>query len=151
MPRTGRPPKPIEQKRRQGTYRKDRDPSHGNLAAVPAIPVELHDLSTAEAMDRVLDAGVAWIAATDSPKVSLLREAIEDYERLRGSGASAKDIREARTEVSRLLGELGFDPTARARLGLAEVKAASKMEELDARRAARARAQGVAAEVVDPG
>lgn len=145
MARTGRPPKPIEQKRRQGTYRKDRDPSHGNLAAVPAIPHELHDLEPVEAMDRVLADGVHWIAKTDAIKVSLLREALEDYAILRSAGASAKDVREARTEVARLLGELGFDPTARARLGLAEVKAQSKLEELRARRASGS----VAAEVVD--
>ena len=140
------PPKPIEQKKRQGTYRKDRDPSRGNLAAVPAIPAGTHDLSPAVVMDQVLDQGVHWIAATDAVKVSLLREALEDYEALRAAGASAKDVREARQEVSKLLSELGFDPTARSRLGLAEVRAKSALEEMRARRDSRT----VAAEVAEP-
>lgn len=149
MARTGRPPKPIEQKKRQGTYRKDRDPSHGNLAAVPAIPAEMHDLAPASALEQVLHEGVHWIASTDAVKVSLLREAMDDYAALRAAGASAKDVREARSEVSKMLGELGFDPSARSRLGLAEVKAASKLEEMQARRDQRREA--VAAEVAEPG
>lgn len=143
------PPKPIEQKRRQGTYRADRDPSRGNLAAVPAIPAEMHDLAPSEAMERILSAGVHWLASTDAMKVGLLREALEDYERIRAAGASAKDVREARAEVAKLLSDLGFDPTARARLGLAEVKAMSKLEELKARRDATRSA--VASEVADGG
>jgi len=137
MARTGRPPKPNELKKRQGTYRPDRDPSHGNLAAVAAIPVEMHDLGPADAMERILAAGVHWIAATDAVKVGLLREALEDYELLRAAGASAKDVREARAEVSKMLSEMGFDPSARARLGLAEVKAMSKLEELRAAKESR--------------
>jgi hypothetical protein len=134
MARTGRPPKPIEQKKRQGTYRPDRDPSRGALAVVEAIPAQVHDLSPAAAMEQVLFAGVTWLAVTDSPKVALLREALEDYEALRAGASAPRDVREARAEVSKLLGELGFDPTARARLGLAEVKAQTKLEELRARR-----------------
>ena len=145
----GRPPKPIEQLKRQGTYRADR---HGgpNLAPVPPIPAEMHELDPSSAMDAVLEAGVHWIAQTDAPKVALLRDALEDYAALRAAGASAKDVREARQDVSKLMSELGFDPTARARLGLAEVKAASKLEEMAARRDAR-RSEAVAAEVANTG
>lgn len=145
MARTGRPPKPLEQKRRTGNPGKRPLPALANIAAVPAIDAELHDLSTGDAMDRVLEAGVTWIASTDAPKVSLLREAIEDYERLRAGAPTPKDLRDARQEVGRLMSELGFDPTARARLGLAEVKAQSKLDEMKARRDART----VAAEVAD--
>jgi hypothetical protein len=95
------------------------------------------DLDPGMALDAVLTAGVHWIAATDAPKVALLRHALEDYERLRAAGASPKDVREGRAEVAKLLSELGFDPTARAKLGLAEVKAQSKLEELRARRTER--------------
>jgi hypothetical protein len=145
----GRPPKPVELKKRQGTYRVDRDQSRGNLAPVPAIGADVTEFSPAVALDSVLTAGVHWIAATDAPKVCLLREAMEDYARLRAAGASAKDVREARAEVAKLLSELGFDPTARAKLGLAEVKAQSKLEELRSRRGARS--DVVAAEVADGG
>lgn len=142
------PPKPVELKKRQGTYRKDRDPSRGALVPVPPIGTELTELDPSMALSAVLTAGVHWIAATDSPKVALLRHALEDYERLRAAGASPKDIREGRAEVAKLLSELGFDPTARAKLGLAEVKAQSKLEEIRARRNERS---VVAAEVADGG
>ena len=146
MARTGRPPKPIEQKRKTGNPGRRPLPSVANIAAVPAITAELHDLSTGDAMSRVLEAGVSWIASTDSPKVALLREAIEDYELLRSGAPTPKDLREARAEIGRLMSELGFDPTARARLGLAEVKAQSKLEEMRARR----NSSTVAAEVAEP-
>ena len=144
----GRPPKPVELKKRQGTYRKDRDRSAGTLAPVPAIGSDMTALSPGVALDAVLTAGVHWIASTDAPKVALLRHALEDYERLRAAGASPKDIREGRAEVAKLLSELGFDPTARAKLGLAEVKAQSKLEELRAR---RSQSSVVATEVADSG
>jgi len=145
----GRPAKPVELKRRQGTYRPDRDPSRGALVAVAPIGSDMSELDPSSALDAVLVAGVHWIAKTDAPKVALLRDAMEDYARLRGAGASAKDVREARAEVSKLLSELGFDPTARSKLGLAEVKAQSKLEELKARRDQRSTV--VASEVADGG
>jgi hypothetical protein len=130
------PPKPIEAKRRQGTYRPDRDPSRGALAVVGAVePAELQ-FSAAETLESVLRAGVVWLASTDAPKVVLLREALEDYEALREARGTVppKELRDARTEISKLMSDLGFDPAARARLGLAEVKAASKLEELRSKR-----------------
>ena len=148
MARTGRPPKPVEQKKRQGTYRKDRDPSSGALAVVPPIGSDMVELDPVVALDAVLSAGVHWIASTDSMKVALLREAMEDYARLRAAGAAPKDVREGRAEVAKLLSELGFDPTARARLVLAEVKAQSKLEEIRAR---RSQSSVVASSVADSG
>jgi erythromycin esterase-like protein len=145
----GRPPKPVELKKRQGTYRVDRDQSRGNLVPVPPIGSDVTQFDPSTALDSVLTAGVHWIASTDAPKVCLLREAMEDYARLRNAGASAKDVREARAEVAKLLSELGFDPTARAKLGLAEVKAQSKLEEMKARRDQRTSV--VAAEVAVDG
>jgi hypothetical protein len=135
MTRTGRPAKPTEQKRRQGTYRADRDPSAGNLAVVPAVAPELHELEPSEVMGRVLAEGVAWLAQTDGAMLALLREALEDYELLRTTpGVPPKEVREARKQAAEFLSQLGFDPTARARLGLAEVKAASVLEGLRAKR-----------------
>lgn len=125
---SGRPAKPIEQKRRTGNPGKRPLPS-GNLAVVPALERGSFDLTAAEAVERVLDAGY-WLAESDAPTAVLLRDAVEDYERLRSAGAQARDVREARVEVARLAAQLGFDPTARSKLGLAEVKAASKLEQL---------------------
>ena len=144
----GRPPTPIEKKRRTGNPGKRALPDAGNLAPVPAIEPMAHERSVEQALEDVLGAGVHWIASTDSMLVSLLREAVESYAELRDDPRStAKEIREARKEVSDLLRDLGFTPGERSRLGLAEVKAASKLEELRARRAS----SSVAAEVVDSG
>ena len=51
---------------------------------------------------------------------------------------AAKMIRAAEKQLQSWLQELGFTPTARARLGLAEVKRQSKLEELMAMRSGRA-------------
>ena len=123
-------PKPVEQKKRQGTYRKDRDPSHGNLAAVPAMKPELEELPVGECVDAVLAEGVVWLAATDAPTVALMREAIVDYNeaRRRYDFRSATDLRK---QIASLLAELGFSPASRTRLGLAEVKAAESTARLE--------------------
>lgn len=130
MPRTGRPPDSIEVKRRRGTLRGDRLPVGAQLAAVPGLEVATLDLPAREAVERVVGAGF-WLAESDAPTVALLRDAVEDYQRMRDAGIhSAKEIREARAEVERLAGACGFNPRDRARLGLAEVKAASKLEQI---------------------
>ena len=87
-------------------------------------------------MERVLDAGY-WLAESDAPMVALFREATEDYAVLRSSpGTPPKEVREARAEVMRLAGLLGFDPTSRSALGLAEVTARSKLADIQRNRAA---------------
>ena len=104
------------------------------VAPISAEPVEL---TVPQALERVLGAGVGWLATTDGPAVALLRDAVEDYARLRSiDGMPPKEVRDARTQVMALLSQLGFDPTARARLGLAEVTARSKLDEIAARRKA---------------
>ena len=126
------PAKPTELKKRQGTYRVDRDPSQGNLAVVPAVEPDAWDLPLPQVMDRVLEAGVPWLGATDAPKLALLADAVELHERAK-QGGSIRDVIEAQKNISSLMSQLGFDPTSRARLGLAEVTAQSKLEELRAR------------------
>ena len=118
MPRTGRPPTPTEVKRKRGTARADRGVPKNGLAVVTPIADE-HELTVEEAMRRVLGAGVSWLASTDGPAVALLRDAVEDYARLRAiDGMPPKEVRDARAQVMALMSQLGFDPTARARLGL---------------------------------
>jgi hypothetical protein len=50
------------------------------------------------------------------------------------STEARKQLRELNREIADWLTQLGFNPTARARLGLAEVKAASTLEKLQAKR-----------------
>lgn len=123
------PPKPIEQKRRTGNPGKRKLPDGGSLALVGPIQAEAWQLDPMDALERVLGSGASWIGETDAPTVSLLRRALENAERAWQSG-SIRDVIEAQKHAASLMSQLGFDPTARARLGLAEVKAASTLEKL---------------------
>lgn len=126
----GRPPKPIEQKRRTGNP--GGRPLPSSLAVVPPIESESWELTPADALERVLHSGVSWIAETDSPTVALLREAMELHDRAK-FGGTIRDVIACQEHIGKLLAQLGFDPTARARLGLAEVRALSKLETLKAK------------------
>lgn len=139
----GRPPKPIEQKRRLGNPGKRALPKKSSLVLVPAVPRhEAIELSAADAFERVLEQGVHWLAATDLPTLALLREVLERREEIAHDVSKWVEL----TKLAHsLLAQCGFDPAARAKLGLAEVRAMSKMEQL---RAARERRT---AEVVDTG
>lgn len=140
MARTGRPSKPVEQKKRLGTARADRTPNVGNLAMVPAVDSEPSDLDPAETFGQILADGKVWLARTDSVALSMLRESLEERTQLREtvlltqSVDARKALRDLDKQIISQLSVLGFDPAARSRLGLAEVKAASTMEKLRAQR-----------------
>ena len=140
MPRTGRPTIPIEVKRRRGTLRADRTPA--TLTVLPPVTDEqLGRGSVAESL-RTIGAN-AWIAETDLPTVRLAQQLADDAERLRAAldDAFSKDVFMAYNatlrELRACLSLLGLSPTDRSRLGVAEVKARSKLEELMDRRAGR--------------
>lgn len=140
MARTGRPPVPTEVKRRRGTDRSDRTPVSGSLAAVPAMPSVPTDLDPESTLDSVFAAGQTWLAVTDTTALALLRESIEERSSLRqavlltNSADARKALRELDKQIIGQLSTLGFDPAARARLGLAEIKAQSTLEKLKANR-----------------
>ncbi len=132
----GRPPKPTEQKRRTGNPGKRALPGAHALAAVPAIEVEPVELPVNTTLAEVFSAGRAWLAASDTTAMALLRESIEEREVLRDlvmqtqSSDARKALRDLDKQIISQLSTLGFDPAARSRLGLAEVKAASTLEKL---------------------
>jgi len=95
-------------------------------------PLELSDLSPADAFDRVLREGVPWLAVTDFPAVALCREGFELLDRAKAAGSTRDQVLVMR-HLASLLSQLGFDPISRSRLGLAEVKARSKLDVLRAR------------------
>lgn len=138
MARTGRPPTPTERKRALGNPGKRALPDNtvGNLAAVPAVSSEPADLDPAAALESVMFAGRVWLAATDSTALSLLRESLEERAVVRDlvmatqSTDARKALRDLDKQIIGQLSLLGFDPAARSRLGLAEVKAASTLEKL---------------------
>lgn len=140
MARTGRPPKPVEQHRRTGTYNAAKH-SRGALVAVEPVSSAPHDFDPAQVFGEVMEAGAPWFARTDAIRLAMLRESLEERSRLlplaESSSEARKQLRDLNKEISEWLSLLGFDPAARSRLGLAEVKARSKFEELEAKRAKR--------------
>jgi Spy/CpxP family protein refolding chaperone len=140
----GRPPKPIEQKRRTGNPGKRALPAASNLAVVPAVEPAPLERSAAEVFSQVLADGVHWLGQTDSPTLVILREQLEEREQLRaivmesGRNDDRKALRDLEKAIRETLSACGFDPAARTRLGLAEVKAQSKLEELRDRQHRRA-------------
>lgn len=135
MPGRGRPPKPVEDHKRTGTFRPHRHGERGGLAAVPSTPPDLVELPAADVMGRILQDGVVWLASTDTVALALVREALEERADVReralgGSSEARRELRELDKQIISQLSALGFDPAARSRLGLAEVKARSKLEDL---------------------
>lgn len=86
-----------------------------------------------------------WIARTDAVLLQLTCEQIDRREQMRemmvGLGPDDwhmfKQLNDIETQIVSNFGKLGFSPDSRSRLGLAEVKAQSKLEELLARKAER--------------
>lgn len=146
MPRTGRPATPIEIKRRRGTLRKDRHPAavEGTLALAPAETAP----ERGPIAEALLAAGAgAWLSTVDDAVLlPLIDEAWAERRSLmqRWVGSDFRDEQAARRlktveeNLTKWLSLAGLTPTDRARLGLAEVKARSKLEELADRRAKRA-------------
>lgn len=147
MPRPGRPPKPVERKRATGNPGKRPLPERSNvveLAAAVEIPEPDRPLGPAglALWGRAWRAARHWLSPdTDIELLIIVCEQLDERVALRiqvireGRPEDRKALRELDKQVLAGLSVLGFTPTDRARLGLAEVKAASKLEEIRARRA----------------
>ena len=149
MATRGRPPKPLEQKRLLGNPGKRALPKPESLQILPRA-VELPEPSRPlgkpgrDLWDRVWQSGIAWISPdTDAEILLMTCELVDERWNLRARVLKSEDSRERRNlnQLTKLLQEnlslLGFTPADRTRLGVAEVKAASKLEELMARRNAK--------------
>lgn len=138
MPRTGRPAKPTELKRRLG------NPGKRPLGALAVIPaVDIAQIADGPIVQALVDSGAAaWIGVTDGPTVRLAQRLWDDMERLRSALDAEwnKDVHATYIatvkELRSCLSLLGLSPSDRSRLGVAEVKARSKLEELMDRRRA---------------
>ena len=145
MSNAGRPPKPIELKRTQGTLRADRMPS-------AVMPLET-DTQALLAPPSLFGEGLdfwesAWSAGwlnpvSDKTLTRIVAEQLEEREQLRervlaeGNPRDRAGLRELDRQLISGLGQLGFSPAERSRLGLTEVKKETKLEELLRRKAAR--------------
>jgi hypothetical protein len=146
MGQMGRPPKPLEVKRAEGNPGKRPLPKEGNLVILPqanGIPEPARPLLKygQELWDRIWGMGQSWISpTTDIELVLMTAEMVDERWNLRVKVMSNDDprlrrgLRELDKQIVGNLSDLGFSPTARMRLGIAEVKKQSKLEELMARR-----------------
>jgi hypothetical protein len=149
LARTGRPPKPVEVKRRTGNPGKRPLPEPSNVVAlkpadgVPAYPADI-GLAGERLWDRAWNAALTWIApGTDAEQIEEAARLADDVAAARQRYRATTDPADARAlvalskQLTEALSALGFNPTARARLGVAEVKRVSALEELVSRRQQR--------------
>jgi hypothetical protein len=145
----GRPSKPIEVKRKLGNPGR-RPLPEGNalqiLDPVVSIPDPARPLLKygREFWDKVWGSGLTWISAnTDAELLLMTCELVDERWNLRVRVMQSNDWRERRAlrelddRIIRNLSLLGFTPADRSKLGVAEVKAISKMEALKRRQDAR--------------
>ena len=158
----GRPAKPVERHRAAGTGRNLPDApgpqqglaSHGN---VPTPPETLgsHGITL---WNHVWNAGRSWLAPeSDRTIVTLLCNAFDEHEDIRVKLSSGEyqrvyvhangspvttpwvtQLKELRAQMTTWLSQIGFSPSDRSRLGLAEVRVRDELDELATTRATRA-------------
>lgn len=159
MPPRGRPAKPIERKRLTGRT-SDTDSGGRKLPAVREVIKKTVDVPEAPAglgvrgareWELIWTAGSSWLAPSqDYAWVEIIARAWDDIEGFRAKVAQdgliqkgsmgqviahplIASIRQAETQIQKSLSVLGFSPSDRARLGLAEIKRVSKLQEMMAK------------------
>lgn len=149
MAQMGRPPKPAEIKRLTGNPGKRKLPNEREIVLLPAAleaPEPTRPLLKygREVWDKVWEVGVNWISPnTDIELLLMTCEMIDERWNLRVKVMQTDDaklrrgLRELDKQIINNLSLLGFTPADRSRLGWAEVKAKSKLEELLAKKAER--------------
>jgi P27 family predicted phage terminase small subunit len=150
----GRPPKPIERKRLTGNPGNRPLPDAQTVTVIQGLrdadmPAELGE--GGQRVWRVVIGETGWVGRSDQLALWALAELEDDLQAMRAQvaieGLTIVDeqgklyqhpllrvIGHRIVERTKLLSVMGLTPTDRSRLGLAEVKARSKLEELRERR-----------------
>ena len=142
------PAKPVELKRKLGNPGKRAMPGEGELMTIEAgFREPLRPLGEAgqQLWDEIYMVGGMWISPrSDTQLLQMTCELLDRREILREeflADPTERKVNMSLLETEKLiqtsLSLLGFTPSDRSRLGLAEVKAKSKLEELMDRRANR--------------
>ena len=143
------PGKPAEVKRKLGAkgYKGEPRTDVVLLPAVSAVPEPLKPLNDSglALWDRTWQRGYSWISAnTDIQLLQITCEQLDERDVLRNyvldnveAWHERSALRELEKSIRSNLSLLGFTPTDRMKLGVAEIKAETKMEQLKARRDAR--------------
>lgn len=152
---TGRPPAPRE--RLAIAHPTSDSPHLPSLGGIPEPPDGLFDDGLA-LWEHVWTAGRTWLSPdSDRTIVELLCHAQDEAENIRrgmwegqfsrfyvtANGQMVthplvNQLKELRTQMTTWLAAIGFSPSDRARLGLAEVRVRNELDELAERRANRA-------------
>ena len=137
------PSKPTELKRKLGNPGQGKLPKPGELMTIPGGYVEpLRPLEWAglQLWDSVFKHGELWVSSrTDVHFLMLTCEQLDRREELKskieetGDWHMYKQLNDLERMIASNLGLLGFTPSDRTRLGLAEVKRQSKLEELQSK------------------
>jgi P27 family predicted phage terminase small subunit len=151
---------PLELKRKRGNPGKENLPAKTETAAltpadgIPPVPITLQAAGRA-VWTRLWTAGQAWLSPdTDLDILTRLAEYHDEREAVRAElaatgylvpGSMGQDrinplvgaLRDIESHMTKLEGLCGFNPSDRGRLGYAEVKRQSKLEELLAKRGNR--------------
>jgi hypothetical protein len=143
------PGKPAEVKRKLGAkgYKGDVPVDVILLPAVSAVPEPLKPLgeSGLSLWDRTWMRGYSWISAnTDIQLLQMTCEQLDERDVLRAyvmdnveAWHERSALRELEKSIRSNLSLLGFTPTDRMKLGVAEIKAETKMEQLKRRQEQR--------------
>ena len=157
MAARGRPPAPLEERGRRGRSperdpggRKLPEPASGAVDSLPSAPdggPEPPDYLGHEGRDlwnRAWAAAITWLSpATDMTAVLEACQLLDDLAvarqvyRTTRAATDAKTVTALSKQMTEALGALGFNPTARGRLGVAEVKRQSQLESLLEKRRSR--------------
>ena len=137
------PPKPNEVKRKLGNPGKRALPDKNKvialpMAAEPPTPPRPLGPEGLKLWNRIWNQGRTWISPdTDLEMVTLLCESMDERSQLRllvlrgtGDWRDRVALRSLDGQLQTMLSLLGMSPTDRSKLGVAEVKARSKIQEL---------------------
>jgi hypothetical protein len=138
----GRPPKPIEQKRLAGNVGKRPLPENAIQLVVgeKVEPPRPLGQTGRDFWDRIWGMANTWLSPeSDLELLMITSELIDERWSLRvnvfrdGRPEDRKALRNLDKQLVANLSLLGFSPTDRSRLGIAEVKRQTKLEELRTR------------------
>lgn len=138
------PPKPNEIKKKIGSKNYKEPVTDIELPMIEETPKPLRplELSGAALWERVWNGAQLWLSnRTDIELVQLVCEQLDERDLLRAFVLENMEawheraaLRQLEKDIASNLGQLGFSPAERTRLGLAEVKRRSKLEELMAKK-----------------
>lgn len=145
----GRPPKPTELKRAQGNPGKRPLPKLATVTPLPQVTSKApeHLSEPQKKLWTALRSHAVWIADTDQPSLQLLCEKLDRRDEIIAKLQTSDPIlytdkgyayanplvgmlSTIETEITKLFSLLGLTPTDRTKLGVAEVKARSVLDDL---------------------